>query len=194
MQQIQGWLTPTFKLFPSMGVCCALSCFSRVWPSVTLCSLPGSSVHRSLLARILEWVAMPSQGFFPTQGSNSYLLHLLHWQGDSLPLAPSGNPFPQHATSKRLFQAKQTQWKWTRESKPYVYIEASLEPSLATRLLMPNFFAVPLLQTMVSIPNANIVPFRYVRMTTAQLKPDYYLTHDYTLWDETIMNPLMHLW
>ena len=29
------------------------------------------------------------QGMFPTQGSN---LHLLHWQVDSLPLAPPGKP------------------------------------------------------------------------------------------------------
>ena len=27
-----------------------------------------------------------------TQGSNSYLLCLLHWQAGSLPLAPSGKP------------------------------------------------------------------------------------------------------
>ena len=28
------------------------------------------------------------QGIFPTQGSNLQLLHLLHWQAGSLPLAP----------------------------------------------------------------------------------------------------------
>ena len=34
---------------------------------------------------------MPSlQGIFPTQGSNLSLLHLLHWQVGSLPLAPPG--------------------------------------------------------------------------------------------------------
>ena len=30
------------------------------------------------------------QGTFPTQGSNPHLLGLLHWQVDSLPLAPPG--------------------------------------------------------------------------------------------------------
>ena len=30
------------------------------------------------------------QGFFPTQGSNQYLLYLLHWQADSLLTAPLG--------------------------------------------------------------------------------------------------------
>ena len=32
------------------------------------------------------------QGIFPTQESNPGLLHLLHWQAGSLPLAPFGNP------------------------------------------------------------------------------------------------------
>ena len=40
------------------------------------CSLLGFSVHGILLARILEWVAVPPlQGIFPTQGSNLGLLH-----------------------------------------------------------------------------------------------------------------------
>ena len=30
------------------------------------------------------------QGIFPTQGLNPCLLHLLHWQVGSLPLAPPG--------------------------------------------------------------------------------------------------------
>jgi len=32
------------------------------------------------------------QVFFLTQGSNSHLLGFLHWQVDSLPLAPLGKP------------------------------------------------------------------------------------------------------
>ena len=32
------------------------------------------------------------QGIFLTQGSNPHLLHLLHWQADSWPLAPPGKP------------------------------------------------------------------------------------------------------
>ena len=32
------------------------------------------------------------QGIFLTQGSNPCLLHLLHWQADSLPFAPPGKP------------------------------------------------------------------------------------------------------
>ena len=49
------------------------------------CSPPDSSVHGILQAREI-------QGFFPTQGSNLRLLHLLHWQASSLPLAPPGKP------------------------------------------------------------------------------------------------------
>ena len=40
------------------------------------CSLPGSSVHGILQARILKWVAISfSRAIFPTQGSNPGLLH-----------------------------------------------------------------------------------------------------------------------
>ena len=53
------------------------------------CSLRGSSVHGILQARILEWVAMPFRGTFPTQGLNP---GLLHWQADSLLCEPPGKP------------------------------------------------------------------------------------------------------
>ena len=35
---------------------------------------------------------LPFQGIFVTQGSNPCLLHLLHWQADSLPLTTWGSP------------------------------------------------------------------------------------------------------
>ena len=54
------------------------------------CSPSGSSVHGIFQARILKWVAIFSPpGIFPTQGSNSVLLHL---QEDSLLLSHWGNP------------------------------------------------------------------------------------------------------
>ena len=59
---------------------------SRVWLFCDPrdCTLPVSSVHGLLQARILEWVSQfLLQGIFPTQVWN---LHLLHWQGSSLPL------------------------------------------------------------------------------------------------------------
>ena len=57
------------------------------------CSPPGSSVHGVLQARI-PGVGCQAllQGIFQTQGWNSHLLLLLHWQVGSLPLAPPGEP------------------------------------------------------------------------------------------------------
>ena len=66
------------KLFQS----CPNLCNHMDW------SLPGSSVHGILQARVLEWIAT----FFLTQGSNPRVLHLLHWQAGSLPLVPPGKP------------------------------------------------------------------------------------------------------
>ena len=64
------------------------SCLTLCQP--TDCSLPGSSVHGILQARILEQVAVPfSRGLFSIQGSNPGLLHR---QADSLPSEPSGSP------------------------------------------------------------------------------------------------------
>ena len=51
------------------------------------CSISGSSVCGIFQARVLEWVAMFPSKSFPTQGSNPHLLHLLHWQVDSLSLS-----------------------------------------------------------------------------------------------------------
>ena len=81
------WSNTTFNSYINHMYCMhAQSC-------ATLCnhmdhSLPGSSVHRILQARLLEWVAS-SRGIFPTQGSNT---HLLHRQAVSLPLCPLGSP------------------------------------------------------------------------------------------------------
>ena len=60
------------------------------------CSLPGSSVHGIFHATVVEWVAVSSPGDLPTQGSNPCLLGFLHWQADSLPLVPPGNPYKKH--------------------------------------------------------------------------------------------------
>ena len=59
-----------------------------------LYSLPGSSVHGILQARILEWVAISSsRGNFPTQGLNSCLFHLLHCQFNTSTLRHPGSRF-----------------------------------------------------------------------------------------------------
>ena len=53
--------------------------------------LPGSSVHGILQARILERVAIPF-----SRGSSRSLSCFLHWQVNSLPLAPPGKPMRKH--------------------------------------------------------------------------------------------------
>ena len=67
----------------------AQSC-PTLWPH-ELYSPPGSSVHGILQARTGVGCHALLQGIFLTQGSNLCFLHLLHWQADSLPLAPPGN-------------------------------------------------------------------------------------------------------
>ena len=57
------------------------------------CSPPGSSIRGILQEKILKCGAISySGGIFPTQGSKPCLLHLLHWQADSLPLVPPVKP------------------------------------------------------------------------------------------------------
>ena len=56
------------------------------------CSLPGSSVHRILQVKILEWVAMPSSRGSFLEELKQLLLCLLHWKMGSLPLACLGSP------------------------------------------------------------------------------------------------------
>ena len=53
-------------------------------------SLPGSSVHGILQARMLEWVAFPSPGDLPNLGIE--LGSPASLQADSLPSEPQGKP------------------------------------------------------------------------------------------------------
>ena len=67
---------------------CAHSCLTLCCPMDFLqparllcpCKFPGKNTEAGC--------HFPPQGIFPTQGSNPYLLCFLHWQADSLPLAP----------------------------------------------------------------------------------------------------------
>ena len=63
----------------------------------TACSPPGSSVHRILQTRILEWVAMPS-----TRGSSEP--RSLSLQADSLLSEPPGKPKNTRVGSLSLLQ------------------------------------------------------------------------------------------
>ena len=53
------------------------------------CSPPGSSVHGTLQAEILEWVAIPFSGALPDPGLES---RCPASQADSLPSKPPGKP------------------------------------------------------------------------------------------------------
>ena len=61
------------------------------------CSLPGSSVHWILQARILEWVARPSSRGPSRRRDRTQVSCLLHWQAGSLPLARPGKPRWSHS-------------------------------------------------------------------------------------------------
>ena len=57
------------------------------------CSPPGSSVHEDSPGKNTGvGFRVLLQRIFLTQGLNPRLLCLLHWQADSLPLAPAGKP------------------------------------------------------------------------------------------------------
>ena len=69
---------------------------NSLWPMDS--SLAGASVSGLSQARILEWVAIPySRESFQHTGKRFYphflhILCLLHWQADSLSLAPPRKP------------------------------------------------------------------------------------------------------
>ena len=88
MMQVIGYWRQT-KMWSYCFLICVwvLSCFSHVLLFVTLwtiCSPPGSSVHGIL--------PCPAPGDLPDQGSNLYLLRLLHC-GQFFTSEPSGKPF-----------------------------------------------------------------------------------------------------
>ena len=83
------------------------------------CSPPDSSVHGILQARTLEWVAISfSRGIFPAQGSNMYLLGLLHWQADFLPLHHPGSQVETRDVAKLLAAHRTADRQRQRESSP----------------------------------------------------------------------------
>ena len=61
-------------------------------PTLMDCSLPGSSVHGILQARILEWVAIPFSRRSSQPRDQTQISYLLNWLAGSSPLAPPGKP------------------------------------------------------------------------------------------------------
>ena len=112
-----------------------LSCFSRVqlfatpWTVATrlLCSWdsPGKNTGMGCHALL--------QGIFLTQGSNPCLLHLLHWQVSSLPLAAPGQlygptmkvGFPTGQSIEQLILAKQADPR--RPRNPFFFFRAGYQ-------------------------------------------------------------------
>ena len=85
----------------SMCVCvCSVAVMSDsvcpygLWSSRILCPWDPPGKYTGVGCHFLF------QGIFATQGSHLCLLHLLHWQADSLSLAPPGKPAIQGEFSK----------------------------------------------------------------------------------------------
>ena len=75
-----------------MWACLVTQLWLTLWDRMD-CSPPASSVHGILQAGILEWVAISSsRGSSRPRVWTRGLLHLLHWQVDSLPLSYLGSP------------------------------------------------------------------------------------------------------
>ena len=68
-----------------------LSCLV-VSNSVTSWMIACQALLSVEFSREAYWSAISYLGFFPTQGSNTHLLSLLHWQVNSLPLCFLGSP------------------------------------------------------------------------------------------------------
>ena len=72
------------------------------------------------------------QGIFPTQGSNSHLLCLLHWQADSLPFEPPVKP-PNRTNA----------WRWQGSNPGPHTCKACALPVSYTPFLSPYSFCSP---------------------------------------------------
>ena len=82
---------------------CRPSSFSRVQLFATLWTVACQAALSMGFSRQKYWSGLPAlfQGILPTQGSNPRLLHLLHWQADSLPLCHLGSPDTTRDVSQR---------------------------------------------------------------------------------------------
>ena len=103
---------------------CVLSRFSHVWlfavPWTVACQVPLYAGF----SRQEYWSGLPCalQGIFPTQRSNQCLLCLLHWQMDSLPLAPaeSSSTCIDSSIWFFIYGKKKKYWVWL---KKYWYLK-----------------------------------------------------------------------
>ena len=85
-------VTPHLASWPGHSGTSLTAVRAQSWPTLCdpmHCSPPGSSVRGKKTGVGCHALL---QGIFPTQRSNPCLLHFLHWQVGSLPLAPPGKP------------------------------------------------------------------------------------------------------
>ena len=117
----------------------------------TLCdsmdhSLPSSSVHGILQARILEWVAMPSSRGSSWPRNQTHALMSPSLQGGSVPLAPPGKPL-QKADHQKIDAVELWCWRrllrvpWTaRRSNQSILKKINPEYSLEGLMLKFQYF------------------------------------------------------
>ena len=99
-------------------VCAGAQLLSHVQLFVTLWTVACQAPLSMGFSRQEYWsgLSFPPPGIFQTQGSNSGLLHLLHWQVDSSPLSPLGRP-------SRTMSKKTTRSSGWRDSADRVQTE-----------------------------------------------------------------------
>ena len=106
----------------SVSICMHAQSLSHVTPWTIVCQAPLSTE----LSR-QEWLRVGChfllQGTFPTQVSNPHLLHLPHWQVDSLPWSHLGIPVSIYMKRVDTYTEKQTKRLIivTLHNKKYIY-------------------------------------------------------------------------
>ena len=82
---------------------CVLGHFRHVWLFATLWTIARQAPLSMWFSRQEYWSGLHFllQAIFLTQGSNPYLLHLLHWETGSLPLTPPGKSRGQDGSQKK---------------------------------------------------------------------------------------------
>ena len=85
-------LVESWGTFPKCMCVCTLSCNELCDPWTVARQAPLSKEFSRICKNTGTGCHFLLQGIFLTQGSNPCLLHLLHWQVDSSPLAPPAKP------------------------------------------------------------------------------------------------------
>ena len=106
-----------FKLWECVCVCVCVCVLSWVQFFATPWTVAGWAPLSMEFSRQEYWTGLPFPlpGIFRTQGSNTGLLHLLHWQADSLPLNHLGSPWKYagiHIWKPSVYRWYLKSWDW----------------------------------------------------------------------------------